>query len=232
VAMGFCFLFLMGIYWLGNRLFGHPLIALAGVFFVYLCVNATMRLGLSHTYDFGVMAFSTGFLLCLEYRRPLLFTALLALGFMMKETLVLYAGAALFVNFGRMPLGRNVLYFVGQLALFVLIHGAIRVHFAGNEGEGHEYYLPGQIYFFTEHIFIHFLMPMILGVLLIFYDFPNKPETLRRASVIIAPWFVLYMIGGVPRELRVMFEIMPLVAMLMYDSCVRMVLGGRDVTPR
>jgi hypothetical protein len=105
------------------------------------------------------------------------------------------------------------------------------MHFSANPGEGHEYYLPGQIYFFTEHILIHFLMPMILGVLLMFYDFPNKPETLRRASIIIAPWFVLYMIGGVPRELRVMFEIMPLVAMLMYDSCVRMVLARRPVNP-
>jgi hypothetical protein len=233
VAMGFCFLFLMGFYWLANRLFGHPLIALTGMYFAFLCVNATMRLGLSHSYDFAVMFMGTAMLLCLEYRRNLLLTAVLAVSFLTKETLILYAGAAFFVNIGRIPLARNILYFAVQLVLFVVIHGAVRAHFAGNPGEGHEYYLPQQIFFFTEHIVLALLLPMLFATLLVFYDFPNKPETIRRAAVIIAPWFVLYMIGGVQKELRVMLEIYPVVLMLMYDSCVRLVLSPRQaITPR
>ncbi len=232
VGMGFCFLFLMSFYWLAGRLFGHPLIALAGMGLAYLCVNATMRLGLSHTYDFAVMFFGTAMLLALEYRRLVLFSLLLALGFATKETLILYAGAAFFVNLGRIPLARNALFFAVQMVLFVVIHGAIRAHFAANPGEGHEYYLPGQIYFLTEHIVLPILMPLLLGVLLVFYGFAGKPETIRRASIIIAPWFVLYMIGGVPRELRVMLEIYPVVLMMLYDSCVRLVLGPRPVTAR
>lgn len=230
VAMGFCFLFLMGFYWFAHRLFGHPLIALTGMGFAYLCVNATLRLGLSHSYDFAVMFMGVAMLLCMEYRRNLLLTAVLAVGFLTKETLILYAGAALFVNIGRIPLARNLLYFVVQIVLFVIIHGAVRAHFSGNPGEGHEYYLPGQIFFFTEHILLPILLPMLFATLLVFYDFHNKPETIRRASVMIAPWLVLYMIGGVPRELRVMLEIFPLVLMLMYDSCVRMVLGSRQIS--
>lgn len=225
VSLGFCFLYLLAVYWFCNRLFGHPLIALAGMGFAYLCVNATIRLALSHSYDFPVLFFGTALLLCLEYRRPVLFTALLALAFLTKETLILYAGTALFVNLGRIPLARNLLYFALQIALFIVIHGAVRVHFAGNLGEGHEYYLPGQIFFFTEHIVLQILLPMLFAVLLVFYDFHNKPETIRRASIIIGPWLVLYMIGGVPKELRVMLEIYPVVLLLMYDSCVRLVLG-------
>ena len=227
VSMGFCFLFLMTFYWFVHRLYGHPLIALAGVGFAYLCMNAIIRLGLSHTYDFPVMFLGTALLLCLDYRKPLLFTALLAVGFLTKETLILYAGTALFVNFGRMPLDRNIFYFVAQLVLFIILHGAVRMHFAGNLGEGHEYYLPGQIFFFTEHILLPILLPMLFAVLLVFYNFHHKPETIRRASIIIAPWLVLFMIGGVPKELRVAFEIFPLLALLMYDSCVRLVLGSR-----
>ena len=174
-----------------------------------------------------MLFFGTALLLCLEYRRLMLFTALLAVGFLTKETLVLYAGTALFVNLGRIPLARNLLYFVIQIVLFVVVHGAVRAHFAGNPGEGHEYYLPGQIFFFTEHIVLQILLPMLFATLLVFYDFHNKPETIRRASVIIAPWLVLFMIGGVPKELRVMLEIYPVVLLLMYDSCVRLVLGTR-----
>ena len=39
------------------------------------------------------------------------------------------------------------------------------------------------------------------------------------------PWFVLYLLFGVQRELRVMFEILPLVVLLATDSVSRLVLG-------
>lgn len=223
---GTCFfLFLMSFYLLCQRLFGHPLIGLVGIGFAFLAVNAILLLNLSHLYDFGVLLVGTLLLFCLEARRPLLFTAVLCLAFLTKETLILYAGTFFFVNLGRLPLGRNLLYFVVQLALFALIHGAVRMHFEGNAGEGHEYYLPEQIYFFTEHINLAMLLLMLGAAFLVFYDFPAKQETIRRASIIILPWFLLYIVGGVQRELRVMFEILPLVLLLAMDSFVRAIMG-------
>ena len=44
------------------------------------------------------------------------------------------------------------------------------------------------------------------------------------------PWFVLYLLFGVQRELRVMFEILPLVVLLTTDSVSRLILG--DALPR
>ncbi|MCW3476888.1 hypothetical protein [Limobrevibacterium gyesilva] len=227
VAGAYFFLFLMTVYVLSERLFGNPLIALASLGFSFLAVNAILLLGLSHIYDFGVLLFGTLLLLCLEYRWNLVFLLLLVPAYLMKETLILYAGTFFFVNIGRMPLARNLLYFLAQLALFVIVHGAVRAHFAGNAGAGHEYYLPEQIYFFTEHINLPMLMLMVGGLLAVFYDFPNKQETLRRASIIMIPWFLLFVTGGVQRELRVIFEILPLVLLLAMETFVRIVLGSR-----
>jgi hypothetical protein len=215
----------MTMYVMAERMFGHPLIALATLAFSFLSVNAILLLGLSHVYDFGVMLFASLLLLCLDMRRHLLFTALLALAFLNKETMILYAGTFFFVNLGRMPLARNLLFFIGQVAMFVVIHGAVRMHFAGNEGSGHEYYLPEQIWFFTEHINLPMLLMLVLSLLLVFYGFPTKQETLRRACIIIPPWLFLYLVGGVQRELRVVNEILPLLLMLMMDTFVRLVPG-------
>jgi hypothetical protein len=225
VSMTFFFLFLMTMYVLAARMFGHPLIGLATLAFAFLSVNAILLLGLSHVYDFGVMLFGSLLLLCLDMRRHALFTALLALAFLNKETMILYAGTFFFVNLGRMPLGRNLLFFAGQIAMFVVIHGAVRMHFAGNAGSGHEYYLPEQIWFFTEHINLPMLLMLVLSLLLIFYGFPTKQETLRRACIIIPPWLFLYLVGGVQRELRVVNEILPLLLLLMMDTFVRLVPG-------
>jgi hypothetical protein len=64
---------------------------------------------------------------------------------------------------------------------------------------------------------------MLFALVLVFHDFARKHEVLRRASVVIPPWFVLFMIGGVEREVRVMLEILPLVILLAMDGLVRFI---------
>ncbi len=224
VAFTYVFCFLMATYAMTLRLFGRPVVSLLSIGFFYVAVNAVMLLGLSHLYDFGLLMFVMLLLLALEYRKPVLYTVLLALAYANKETSIIYAGAFFVVNYGRMPLARNLVYFAIQFLLFVVIYGAIVLRFAGNPGGGHEYYLPLQIYFLTEHINLPMLLFMIFSFVLVFYRFPEKNHVLRRASIVMLPWFVLFMIGGWPRELRTMFEIFPLVLLLATDSLVRFVL--------
>src|ERR1019366_5719799 len=107
-------------------------------------------------------------------------------------------------------------------------HGLVRAHFGTNPGFGHEYYLPEQIYFFTEQISISWLIPMTVALVLIFHRFGEKDLFLRRASIVIVPWFVLFLVGGVEKELRVVFEVFPLVLLLTIDSLVRLVPGVRE----
>jgi hypothetical protein len=169
-------------------------------------------------------------LLCLQRGWTILTIVALGIGFAAKETIIIYTLAFFCVNLGRLPLLKNAAYFGATILLFVLVHGAIRLHFAGNMGEGHEYYLPLQIYFFTEHMTLTMLLLLAFSLVAVFYRFPQKDHFLRRSSIVIMPWFVLYLLFGVQRELRVMFEILPLVVLLTTDSVSRLILG--DALPR
>ena len=229
VAYAYAFGFLIATYAMTLRLFGRPFIALLSVAFFYVTVNAVILLDLSHIYDFGLLLFVSLLLLALEYRKFILYTVLLALAYANKETSVLYAGVFFVANFGLMSLARNLAYFTVQMLLFAVIYGAIVLHFAGNGGAGHEYYLPLQIYFLSEHITLPMLLFMTFAFVLVFYRFREKAHVLRRSSIVMLPWFVLFMIGGWPRELRTMFEIFPLILLMATDSLVRLVLG--DVNP-
>src|ERR1019366_2894998 len=104
-------------------------------------------------------------------------------------------------------------------------HGLVRAHFGTNPGFGHEYYLPEQIYFFTEQISISWLIPMTVALVLIFHRFGEKDLFLRRASIVLAPWFGLFLIGGVEKELSVIFEVLPLRLLRTIDRLVRLVPG-------
>lgn len=230
VAYGCFFVFLLAIYTISNRLFGNVLISLSSLFFAFLLVNSILLLGLAHAYDFTGLMMVSLILLCLQRGWTILTIVALGIGFAAKETIIIYTLAFFCVNLGRLPLLKNAAYFGATILLFVLVHGAIRLHFAGNMGEGHEYYLPLQIYFFTEHMTLTMLLLLAFSLVAVFYRFPQKDHFLRRSSIVIMPWFVLYLLFGVQRELRVMFEILPLVVLLTTDSVSRLILG--DALPR
>lgn len=221
------FVFLLLIHAICRRLFANPLMALFGLAFAFFGVNAVLLQRLSHVYDFGVMMAVALLLLCLQRGWTLAFTLLLPLAFLTKETLILYAGGFFLVNLGRMAIGRNLGLFALQLLSFVVIHGLVRAHFEGNPGLGHEYYLPLQIHYFTEQITISALIQITVALVLVFYRFGEKDRMLRRVSIVILPWFVLFLIGGVQKELRVIFEVLPIMLLLTIDSLVRLVPGMR-----
>ncbi len=219
------FAFLLLTYAICLRMFRNPPVALFGLGFAFFGANAVLLQRLSHVYDFGVLAMVALLLLCLQRGWALAFTLLLPLAFLTKETLVLYAGAFFLADLGRRDAGRTALYFLVQIASFVVLHGLVRAHFAGNAGFGHEYYLPEQIHFFTEQITISWLIATTMALVLIFYRFAEKAQFLRRASIVLAPWFVLFLIGGVEKELRVAVEVLPILVLLTIDSLVRLVPG-------
>jgi hypothetical protein len=219
------FAFLLLTYAICLRMFRNPLVALFGLGFAFFGANAVLLQRLSHVYDFGVLLMVALLLLCLQRGWALAFTLLLPLAFLTKETLVLYAGAFFLADLGRRESWRTALYFVVQIASFAVLHGLVRAHFEGNAGFGHEYYLPEQIHFFTEQITISWLIATTVALVLIFYRFAEKAQFLRRASIVLAPWFVLFLIGGVEKELRVAVEVLPLLLLLTIDSLVRLVPG-------
>jgi len=217
------FVFLLLIYAVCLRLFDNPVIALFGLAFTFWGVNAVLLLGLSHLYDFGAMMFATLLLLCLQRGWSLAFTLVMPLAFMTKETLVLYAGSFFLAELGRSNPARTAGLFLVQMVSFGVIYGLIMLHYEGNPGAGHEYYLGQQISFFTEQLTLPWLILFTVALVLVFYRFAEKDRALRRASIVILPWFALAMIGGYKKELRVVFEVLPLLLLFTIDSVVRLV---------
>jgi hypothetical protein len=235
VAGAMCFCFLMLIYAFGLRLFDdNQLISLLAMYFCFVGVNAILLLRLSHIYDFGTLMFATLLLLCLERRWNIAFTLIMPVAFLTKETLILYCSAFFMANLGHIGLVRNVALTLTQIASFVVLYGLVMWHFSGNAGGGHEYYLPDQFRFFMQEITMVQFLPAIVVVVLTFYGFRNKNPTLRRSCVVLLPWFAAAMLGGEKKELRVMFEVVPLILLLSMDSLVQLILGStgrRERTP-
>lgn len=220
------FCFLAAVWLLAMRMLGNnALVAFGCVVLSFLAVNSLILLRLSHVYDFGVLMFAALLLLCLEYRKHMLFTIILIIACLNKESSIIYLLAFFFVNLHRLPIARNIAYCAVQALAFLIVYGAVRYLFRNNPGQGVELYLFGQISFFTEKYTLAFVLWTLPLVALVFYDFPRKNETLQRASVVLLPWFALYVIGAVPREIRVIFEVLPLLLLLATDSVATLVLG-------
>ena len=169
--------------------------------------------------------FATLLLICLERGWNLAFTLLMPVAFLTKETLVLYSSAFFMANLGRIGFVRNVSMTLAQIVAFVVLYGLVIWHFRGNPGGGHEYYLPDEIRLFLQEITVLQWLLLLFAVVLTFYGFRDKNPVLRRSCIVFLPWFVSAMIGGEKKELRVMFEVFPLILLLGMDSLVQMILG-------
>lgn len=230
VSAGYFFVFLLSIFFITQRLFGRSLAISAGaILLAFWITNAIILLRLSHIYDFGVLMFGTLLLICLEYRTNVLFCMVLALACLNKESSIIYSLAFVFVNMNRMSLPKLATYFAGQLLAFAVIYGCLNIYFGHNEGAGLEFWLWSQISLLTEKLSLPDVLLLVTAAIVVFYRFPEKNQTLRMSSIVIIPWFLLFMVGGVPRELRVMFEILPLLLLMATDSAVALVLGTRPV---
>jgi hypothetical protein len=131
---------------------------------------------------------------------------------------------------GRVCLARNIALTATQIVSFVVLNGLVIWYFSGNPGGGHEYYLPDEIRLFLQEItMLQFLLVMV-ALVLTFYGFRNKNPTLRRSCIVLLPWFAAAATGGEKKELRVIFEVLPLILLLSMDSLVQLILG--TTTPR
>lgn len=225
--------FLLTMYAMALRLFrGSIILGAATVYLAFALENAIILRGLSHTYDWGTLLFGALFLWCLLAERPLLFTLLMPVACLNKETAVLYAAPFLFAQLGRLPFRRNLALFATQLASFLVVYGAERLYFAANPGTWMEIHLAGQIYLFSEHITLPLLFGLLGAVVLAFYRFPDKHPALRASCIMILPWAVLFLIGAVPREIRDTFELLPLLVLMTMQSLVAFVLPAPEAAPR
>lgn len=86
-----------------------------------------------------------------------------------------------------------------------------------------EHYLNAQVRYVIDNGTIHSVLGSTFFVILLLYDYSDKPLVLRRALLVIPVLLLLYLIGGNPGEFRIVFEIFPIILLSIGDTLRRMI---------
>ena len=213
VAPALFFLFLISVYAAARRILLSDVWALAAVLLAFSVANALLLRHLSHIYDFGTLFFAALLLLTASYRNSTLFFVAVMLASANKESLILYAFSFAAITWAER--GRRVLLpFALQTAGFLVVYTLIKHRFAGNPGTPVQIHLSDWVDYLGVTMTLSAILQTLFALWLVFADFAFAPPVLRYASVILIPWLALLFIGGGPGELRVLFELLPLLVLL------------------
>lgn len=120
-----------------------------------------------------------------------------------------------------------------QIAIFLGIKGGLYWIFRDNLGDSLEFHLPEhfieyhRIFVKFPHLMIYYLLLLIGTPAIMAYRWEEKPIFLRRAILMFMPLFFLYLLFGYPFELRVFYEVYPVIFLIMLHSIGRLL--GRTI---
>ena len=146
-------------------------------------------------------------------RNSTLFFVVIMLASTNKESLILYAFSFAAITWAERG-WRVLLPFALQVAGFLVIYTLIKHHFAHNPGTPVQIHLSDWVDYLGATLTLPAVLQTLFALWLVFADFAFAPPILRHASVILIPWLALLFTGGGPGELRVMFEVLPLLVLL------------------
>jgi hypothetical protein len=188
-----------------------------------LFVAPVIYKGLGHIYDFTVLFFMACLLRAMASERHVLYLLVFALSCVNKETTILMSVAYAAIFFRRMAFSRYAIMLAAQLAVFLVIYFTIRTAFKNNPGESMEVHVHEQFAYYRSHLsnvymFAIFSIAIVLFLLLLTFRWNEKPQFLRRSSLMIVPQIALVFYGGSPGEVRGLYEIVPIISMLILSS--------------
>jgi hypothetical protein len=122
-----------------------------------------------------------------------------------------------------MVFGRYVMMLAAQFAIFLAIYVPLRVTYKDNSGSGIQVHWDEQLPYYASHlnngyVLAIFSVSVVLFLILLTFRWNEKPQLLRRAAVMIAPQVALVIYGAAPGEVRNLYEIVPLISMLILCS--------------
>lgn len=223
VAAACAFGFFAAMFFIFRQLRAGIVLSFFGILFSFLILNGIFIEGQGFVYDFTVLMFSALLTLCLLSGKTGYYYVLLLPAILTKESLILYLFAFLAVNFRVMPRRQLIRHAVLQLAMSSFIYLTILFIFRGASGPLIS--LRGlwlQFLTITDMTLsgILLLLSTIIGL---FYRFSAKDSKLKAMSIMIVPWFVLFIIGGI--GLRVAFEVLPVMLLLITDTIATLITG-------
>lgn len=178
---------------------------------------------LGHIYDFTVVFFMMCLLRLMASERPVLYLVVFAASCVNKETTIFMMIAYAAVFFRRMPFIRYTLMLAAQFAIFLAIYASLRLVYKDNPGSAVEVHLFDQFAYYGARLHglfarVLFCAAIVLVVLAVVFRWREKPVFLRRASAMIPPFIAIVLYGAAPGEVRNLYEIVPLVSLLLLCS--------------
>lgn len=174
------------------------------------------------------------------YDFPMLFLFTLGLGFLLRRQWFAYLIVFLLASLNKetsilltlvfafhcwRDIERGIFYrlLAGQLILFIAVKLGLTRVFRANPGGMFEYHLPDHLQAVHSMPGVTLFMGLILCglIVLIFRRWHEQPLFLRRALVIAIPLGILYLLFSVPFELRVFYELYPIVFLMLVNGLIR-----------
>jgi hypothetical protein len=112
-----------------------------------------------------------------------------------------------------MPFIKALLF---QVAFFVMIKLALSWVFKDNPGTVMAFHLPRHLRVYRQYplLTLSYTLVLLFIAVLMFYKREEKPEFLLYGTLMIIPLYILYLLGGWPYEIRVFYEVYPIVLLL------------------
>ena len=138
-----------------------------------------------------------------------------------KETSIfLYLIFALYYS-RKLPRRSFIVLSAAQLVGYGLIQGIIRYVYRNNPGQAVQWHFGDQVSMLKQLaansplLLLYGSAVLVIMAMLVAYAWRSKPVFLRTAISILPFFVVLFILWGYPLEIRAMFEVYPIVAILM-----------------
>ena len=239
-AVGFAF----GLWWLARLVLDAPAPVLDAIPVVVLFALPGLYGYGGMLYDLPALALFTLGLALIAARRRWLYAAVFAACVLNKETalllvLVWVVSEARKLKLKQLAMGAGV-----QLGFWLIVRGVLFWHFRNYPGEAITLHLfrnaqvmaiPGN-WFLYRPVTNWLVLPVglnalyVLGFIASLFALRRSPRFLRRAYWIVPPVFVLTWLFGNVDEMRVYYELLPIVALVLFGGLFR--LMGYAELPR
>jgi len=176
-----------------------------------------------YIYDFPMLFLFTLGLAMLLRRLWLAYLVVFLLASLNKETSILLTLVFAFHYWRNLERGIFYRLLVAQLILFIAVKMGLAWIFRANPGGMFEYHLPDQIRAIQSMPGLALFLGLILcglGVL-IARRWLEQPLFLRHALFIAIPLGILYLFFSMPFELRVFYELYPVVLLMVVNGLIR-----------
>jgi hypothetical protein len=176
-----------------------------------------------YIYDFPMLFLLTLGLAMLLRRLWLAYLVVFLLAGLNKETSILLTLVFAFHYWRNLERGIFYRLLAAQLILFIAVKMGLAWIFRANPGSMFEYHLPDQIRAIQSMPGLALFLGLILcglGVL-IARRWLEQPLFLRHALLITIPLGILYLFFSMPFELRVFYELYPVVLLMVVNGFIR-----------